>query len=134
MAEYTGKDMHISWVYSGGTVVLSSDYRTFGEAPTIGMVDASAGSDTYRTYLTTLKDGTFEYAGVHQTAGTVLKAALAAGTYGTLIVGPEGTAVGKPKMTVPAIAMGPQMSYPYDGIVEISVTFQQNGAENNALY
>jgi hypothetical protein len=134
MAEYTGKDLYLAWIHSGGTLVLSTDYRSFGEAPSIGMVDASAGADTHRTYLTTLKDGTYDYAGVHQTAGTVLKAALTEGAYGTLIIGPEGTATGKPKDTVPAISMGAQMSYPYDNIVEISVSFQKNGANVPSLF
>ena len=127
MADYTGKDLDLSWVHSGGTVTLSTDYRSLGEATEIGLVDASAGADTYRTYLTTLKDGTFEYAGLHQTAGTVIKAALAPGTYGTLIIKPEGTATGKPSESVPCVISSRNMQYPYENVVEITATFQRNG-------
>ena len=117
----------MQWVHAGGTVNLSSDYRSLGESAEIGLVDASAGADVHRTYLTTLKDGTFEYAGLHQTGGTALKAALAPGTYGTLVIKPEGTASGKPAESVPCVVASRNMQYPYDNVVEITATFQRNG-------
>jgi hypothetical protein len=134
MAEYTGTNLYLAWVHSGGTAVLSTDYRSLADAPAVDLVDISAGNDTYRTYLTALKDGQYTYSGLHQTSGTVLKAALQRGTSGTLILGPEGTVAGKPKETIPAISLGAQMNYTYNDVTEISVTFQQNGAETPGTY
>jgi len=134
MADYTGKNLYAAWVYSGGTVVLSTDFRTVSTAPTVGLADVTAGGDTDRTYIATIKDDVVSYAGLHQAAGTVLKTSLEAGTGGTLILGPEGTATGKPKESYPAIAMGAKMNYPYDNVVEISCDFQKNGARADALF
>jgi len=128
MPEYTGKDMAISWIHAGGTIALAGDYRTISSSPSIGLVDASAGSDADRTYLTTLKDGTYSLSMLAQTAGTVLRDALLEGTSGTLLIKPEGTASGKPSETVPCISMGPQFNFPYDNVVEITCQFQKNGA------
>ena len=128
MSDYTGKDLYITWVHSGGTVVLSTDFRSVTTNPTVGLVNVTAGGDTDATYLATVKDATIEYSGLHQSGGTVLKAALAEGTNGTLNISPEGTASGKPKEAYPAISMGAKMSYPYSDAVEISCTFQKNGA------
>jgi len=128
MAEYTGQNLVASFVHPSGTLTLNTDYRSLSTSPSIGMVDASAGSDANRTYLTTLKDGKYSYRGVAQTAGTVLQAALLPGVIGTLIIGAEGTATGAQKETCPVISMGAAYNYPYDNIVEISCDFQANGA------
>ena len=134
MAEFTGKNLALSFIYSGGTIDLAPDFRTFSKAPSIGMVDASAGSDADRTYLTTLKDGTYSWGAVVQEIGTAIRTALVEGTGGTLEIGEEGTAIGNPKETVPVISMGAQYNIPYDNVVEISCQFQKNGARTEAVY
>jgi len=128
MADYTGTNANIQWVHAGGTAVLSTDYRSVSVNPSIGLADTTAGADTDKTYIATIKDTTIEYAGLMQAGGTVIKAALAAGVGGTLILSSEGTASGKPKESYPAIAMGAKMLYPYDNVVEITCSFQKNGA------
>lgn len=130
MTEYTGKDLYLKF----GATVLSGDYRTLSSAPDIGLVDASAGNDADRTYLTTLKDGRYSYRGLAQAGGSVLEAALLEGTYGTLEIGREGTATGKPKETAYCVSLGAQFNYPYDNVVEISVEFQRSGARAIAAY
>lgn len=134
MAEFTGKNLAASFIYSGGTIDLAADFRSFSKAPSIGMVDASAGSDADRTYLTTLKDGTYSWGGVVQAVGTAIRDALVEGTSGTLEIGEEGTAAGNPKESVPVIAMGAQYNIPYDNVVEISCQFQKNGARTSSVY
>ena len=134
MAEFTGKNLAASFIYSGGTIDLAADYRSLSKAPSVGLVDASAGSDADRTYLTTLKDGTYSWGGVAQEIGTALRAALVEGTHGTLEIGEEGTAIGNPKETVPVISMGAQYNIPYDNVVEISCQFQKNGARVEGVY
>jgi hypothetical protein len=40
-------------------------------------------------------------------------------------VQPEGTAVGKVKLTLPCISLGIKWNIPYNNIVEYSIDFQQ---------
>lgn len=130
MAEYTGKDLFLSF---GGTV-LSSDFRTFEPEETIKKVDATAGSDANATYLYTVKDGKATCQLVAQTGGSTLWTQLIPGTSGTLIWGEEGTATGKQKHSVLANVDRRAKSEPYDGIVVINVDFQFNGAVTDTAY
>lgn len=130
MAEYTGSASYIKF----GSTVLSSDFRTFEPSEDIGLVEAQAGSDTNKTYLTTLKDGSTSVSLVDQTGGSLLWAAVANGTSGTLEWGPEGTASTKPKHTVLAIVKSRKRSEPYDGIVTLDIAFQFNGAVTDGAY
>lgn len=134
MTAYVGKDLYASWIHTGGTVVLSGDFRQLNYNPSIDLVEETAGSDANKLYLSGVKDGQISYTAVMQSGGTVLTSALAEGTSGTLIWGPEGTVATKQKITVPAIAMGVNYSQPYSDVVEISVTFQQNGARVDGTY
>ncbi len=134
MPAYSGKSLTISWAYSGGTVALEGDYRSLDYSPSIDLYDQTAGSDTNKTYVTGTKDGQLSYSAMMQASGTALSTALAEGNSGTLIVGPEGTAVGKQKLTIPAISMGAKFNWPYDNLVEISTTFQQNGVRVDGTY
>lgn len=128
MPEYTGAALVANYIYTGGTVGLNADYRSIETTKSIGLVEATAGSDTNKSYLSTVKDGKYTWNAVAQTAGTVLETALVAGTYGTLIIQREGTATGKPKETCPVWCLGASFKYPYDNVVEISCEFQANGA------
>ena len=128
MPTITGKDLDIRWVHSGGTVVLSGDYTQFTDTPSVELLDESAGADEYRTYVARLKDSSYAFSARHQASGTAIKTALKEGTAGTLIWSPEGTVTGKVKYTVPAIAQGASMNIPYANLVELSCTFQGNGA------
>jgi hypothetical protein len=134
MAEFVGNALVLNWVTAAGTVLMGPDYRSFGNAPTIGMVEATAGSDADKTYLTTTKDGKYSFKGVAQTGGTVLETALVEGTGGTLIIGREGTVAGKPKETVPAIVQGGQFNMQYDNITEVACDWQKNGARVLSVY
>ncbi len=135
MAEYTGKNLDVKWYpSSGGTIDLSGDYRSLSYKPTIGKVSSTAGSDNFESYLMTTKDTVLDYTGVMQTAGTALEDALTEGTFGTLIVGPEGTASGKRKYIVPAYAMGGNFNYQYKETVEIACQFQGSGTRINGTF
>jgi len=127
MAKITGKNLVATWAYSGGTVDLNTDFRTLSINPNIDLAETTAGADTDKTYIATIKDATIEWSGLYQSKGTALMNALEAGTGGTLIIYPEGTASGYPKETYPAIAMGAKINVPYADVVEISCTFQKNG-------
>lgn len=111
-----------------GATVLSADMRNFQPDEDVGVVDQSAGNDTGRTYLTTLKDGKSSLEILLQPGGTAAWAAVAPGTSGTLEWGEEGTALGKPKHTVTAIVKGRKRAMPYDGVVTATVDFQFSSA------
>ena len=134
MPAFRGKDLFLSFAGSAGTVTISGDFTQVTYTPSIALLDQSAGADTDRTYVTSLKDRTIAWAAKHQASGTVLVNALVEGTSGTLTWGEEGTASGKPKHTCPVISMGCPMNIPYDNLVEISGTFQGNGAIADATY
>lgn len=134
MANFSGSMLYAQWVYSGGTVELQGNFRNFGYTPAIDLIETSAGSDPNKTYLPSLKDGNVTWASVMQSSETSLQTALAEGTEGTLTVGVEGTASGKPKMILPAIAMGANYAQPYNDIVELSCSWQQNGARTDSTW
>lgn len=134
MASYHGKDLSISWVYSGGTVALNTDYRSVDYTPSVELYDQTAGADTNKTYISGTKDGVANFMGLDQAGGTALITALSEGNGGTLIVAPEGTAVGKQKITLPAISQGVKRTWPYNNLCEISCAFQQNGARVDGTY
>lgn len=135
MTDFLGNNASIQWfcgtalagTATGGTITLNSDYRQATDTPSVDLVDVSAGADTSKTYLTALKDGKYDLTMLSQTGGTVLLSCLAEGVHGTLTVGEEGTASGKPKTIIPAISMGAKRNVQYANAVEIQVSFQQNG-------
>ena len=123
-----GKDAVISWVWTGGTVNLATDYRSVSVKENVDTAETTAGADTHKTFLPTIKSATIDYSGLFPTGGTVLYAALAAGMSGTLTVAPEGTASGKVSKAYPAICMGATYDTPYADVVTVNCTFQSNGA------
>jgi hypothetical protein len=122
MTEFTGQNLYVIF----DTTVLSGDYRTFDENDEAGMVDASAGSDSRRTYLDTLKDGGATVELLAQEGGTALWAAIEPGTEGTLEWGPEGTVAGKPKHTITAKVKSRKRNVVYEEVTKISVEFVFN--------
>lgn len=135
MAAFSGSALYLAWVYSGGTITLHGDFRQFDWTPTLSLIDSTAGSDTFREYIGGIGEGGDISASlVMQASGTALISALARAAVGTILYGPEGTATGKPKSTIPAISKGPAYSQPYDDVVEFKVSWQQSAAETNATW
>ena len=134
MTAYAGSALYVSWVYSGGTVILNGDFKKFDYTPAVDLYDQTAGADVNKTRIVGVKDGQANFSGIMQANGTALTNALMEGTEGTLIVGPEGTASTKQKMTIPAIAMGAKYDIPYNNVVEISCNFVQNGARTDGVF
>ena len=124
----TGKDAYINWASSAGTINLSGDYRSVSIRESTDTAETTAGADTHKTYLPTIKSATISYSGLFPSGGTALYAALAAGVQGTLTVAPEGTASGKVSKAYPAISMGATFDTPYADVVTVTCTFQSNGA------
>lgn len=132
MAATTGKNMYLMFV----ATVLDTDYRSFSKTEEMGTVDASAGSDVARTYLTTLEDGTASATIVRQsgTLGTVLDAAIAVGTTGTLTWAEEGTAAGKPKHTAWAIVTSIEEGAEYADVIVEDVEWQFSSDVTHSTY
>lgn len=135
MTAFSGSALYLAWVYSGGTVTLQGDFRQFEWTPSLSLIDSTAGADTFREYIPGIgESGNIALSMVMQQNGTALIQALAKGNQGTLIYGPEGTASGKPKSTIPAISKGPAYTQPYDDVVEFKVEFQQSAAHTDASF
>lgn len=136
MAEFLPTSAVITWAYSGGTVTLSGDWRTFNFNPSQDKFDSTAGTHTSKTYVRGLKDFTADYSGLaHGTsAGTAVLAALAMGTDGTLTFQPQGTVSGGQNLTLPCFTVGdPVTKFQYAGLVEVSISWQGNGTYTNSV-
>lgn len=130
MARYSGKDLVIIWTPDGGSAVnLEGDFRTLTVSQEVDTIDASAGNDTFRTYLAGLKDGTVSLEVLDNDANAAsFRSALAPGTTGTLEWRPQGTGTGKVTFSAPALVSSFETEYPYSEMVNISVEFQLTGA------
>jgi len=124
MAGFTGADLFLDF---GGTV-LNTDFRAFGQTETGDVVDASAGADTSRTYLTTLKDGTATATIVIQAADTNTWDALVPLTSGTLMWAEEGSGAGTQVHTVWAIVTERRKSMDYADLIVADLSWQFSSA------
>jgi len=128
MTAFAGSALYAQWVWSGGTTVLSGDYRTLNVNQSMEFIDSTAGADTYREKIASFSDIQATWTSVMQTGATALFTATAAGVTGTLTVGPSGTATGQPKIIMPSVSQGPSINASYSDIVEFSATFQGSSA------
>lgn len=129
MAEYLGKDMYAQWIWSGGTITLHDDFRTFAWTPSAALHDGTSGPDAAQHQVVGIQNASASIGLVDQTgaSGTIYRAALAFGNIGTLIVGAQGTTVGSPRITLPAMSQGAKVNAPYNDLVEITCDFIQEG-------
>ena len=132
MSEIVGSVGYIAWIQAAATTLFAADFRSFSWAPTMDFVDASAGSDTYEVMLPSIGRGNeFTVNLLYQTGATGLAvaSALVRGNLGTVEYGPEGSAVGKTKYSIPAYSTGSQWNQPYNDVVEVTGNFRQCAAE-----
>jgi hypothetical protein len=136
MAAYAGKDLSIVWTAaSGGTITMQADFKTLNYTPSVDLYETTAGADAAKTYLAGLKSGQVAFNGVDQSGSMVTwSTALLEGQEGTLVIGPEGTVAGKRKLTIPAICMGANMTWPYNNICELAVNWTQNGVRTDGVF
>lgn len=125
MAHYVGRNLYVTY---GGTVI-SGDQRTLSWDYSTDNADTTAGADTDKSYIATIKDVTISMTILDNgTDGSAVRRALAVGGTGALVWGPEGTATGKPKYSCNVICNSLSTEYPYDGEVEFEVEFQRSGS------
>lgn len=133
MTRYTGHDLAVSWIYSGGTVWLEDDYRSLSVGEDVNDANSTAGNDTYAGHLPTYADASANLEMLGTTgSGTVHWAKVAPRTEGTLTWYPEGTAATKPYHSAAAYIKSRNREYPYDNVVTVSINFQFNGAITDA--
>lgn len=129
MARFTGKDLYATWIYSGGTVVLTGDQTQVSINPTVNLIDAGAGDDPYPIRLDGLKDYSISWsARIDQTNYVSVEDAIVEGNHGTMMIYPWGTAdAGARKYTCPLVSSGPAVQWPYNNVVEMNCDFQADG-------
>lgn len=126
----TGKNLVVLFQTGGQEYVISGDQTTLEVTFDTNEVDMTAGNDTH-TYMkaTTRRHSatmTCRYIG---TEGTATWGQIPIGTEGTLIFGPDGTEVGKPKGGFPCYVKSKSMPIPYADNVMRTVTFSPQGGE-----
>ena len=120
----TGKNLYVSF----GGQDISADYRSLDTSEEQKLVDLTAGDDAAAVYGLSFKDGKASYKGLYDSATfSTIWAALAPGSEGDLVWGPEGNTTGKKIWTVNAIVQSRSKSIPFDGAIELSVEFQFSG-------
>ncbi len=129
MARYTGKEVYIRWVYSGGTVELNTDFRSIEENQEMQAADQTAGPDDYTSELPMRVTNTVsvELLDNDSAAGQNIWAALKPGTQGTLTWGPLGTATGQPRRDFPCFVRTRTRTLPFDDVVSIRAEFAPLG-------
>src|SRR5512146_2573050 len=131
MASFTGSVLTVSWIYSSGTIDMNTDYRSFAYTPSVEYYDETAGADLNHQRIPGYKDGQAKFGGLLQSGSLPTWAtALIEGALGTLVWCPEGTAAGKYHGTAAFRSGGLQQQYVYNGLVEVTIDFQQNGARS----
>lgn len=126
--------MVLQWIYSGGTISLAAEARSVAWSPAIETIDTTAGSDANRTFINSFKTATASASWVDQTNAAGTASALEAGVRGTLIIGPEGTASGKRKITFPSMSGGAKYTWPFDGIAEVTCEWIATGQYTDGTY
>jgi len=133
MPELVGSNAYIQWQCAAGTLVISTDFRAWKHADQMDSVDKSAGADTRRTYIKTLKDGSISASFLHD-GGTANWSLLAAGAEGTVTWGEAGTASGKPKHVQPAFIGKSELDTPYDNLQIWNVDFKPTADRTDSSY
>jgi hypothetical protein len=134
MTAYIGSALSAVWTYASGTVTLNTDFTKFTYTPTIDLIDTSAGADTSKQFIAGFKDAKCNITVYHQSADLAIGTAVVEGTQGTLVVGPEGTAVGKMKWTIPALCMGAARNVSFNSAAEWSIDFQQVSGRTDGTF
>ena len=135
--EFVGSALYAQWISTtpAGTVLLATEFRNFNYRPSLSFIDATAGADAATRRLAHMKDGQVTVSHLMQSdLGTVQMNALAEGAIGTLTWGEAGTTTGKPKSVMACICMGTSRSTPYNDVVSLDTTFQQNSVRTDSVW
>lgn len=117
---------------SEGTVKVGSnaiaEIRSFSIEETADTLEDTTMGDTARTYKSSLTSFSGSVDVLWDETDSSGQGALTIGASVTLNLYPEGDATGDTYLTGSAIVTGRSISSSYDGLVEMSITVQGNGA------
>jgi predicted secreted protein len=117
---------------SEGTVKVGAnaiaEIRSFSIEETADTLEDTTMGDTARTRKSSLKSFSGSVDVLWDETDTTGQGALVAGAEVTLNLYPEGAASGDTYMTGSAIVTGRSITSSYDGLVEMSITVEGNGA------
>lgn len=123
MATHTGSE---------GTVKVGTDaiaeIRSFSIEESADTLDDTSMGDTARTYKSSLTTYTGSIDVLWDETDTAGQGALTIGSEVTLNLYPEGDVTGDVYLTGSAIVTGRSVNSSYDGLVEMSISVQGNGA------
>jgi len=123
MATHTGSE---------GTVKVGTDaiaeIRSFSIEESADTLDDTSMGDTARTYKPSLTTYTGSIDVLWDETDTAGQGALTIGAEVTLSLYPEGDVTGDVYLTGAAIVTGRSVNSSYDGLVEMSISVQGNGA------
>lgn len=129
MAHASGSALYMRFIHSGGTVVASGNQRAVSWDDSLDLAETTAGADSDKSYIPTLRDGTGSIDLVDDgTAGSALYQAFYVGNAGTLEWGTHGTATGSPKYSCPIIINSGSRSAEYATEMMRTYGWQKNGA------
>ena len=131
---FFGKDLYITWVYSGGTVVMSTYQKSLTYTPSVQMEKSTSGNATSESYVAGIRDGAASVVCQMQKTDTTSPAAFLEGMAGTLTWGSEGTTASKPKVAIPALCKGIATALAFGSLTELKVDFQQNGDRTDSTW
>lgn len=135
MAKYTGGDLEVRWIYSGGTVSATTMRRSFETSEAVDDADATSGTQIYRDHLPTFADmtSTLEFLDQDNAAGSTLFEAFVPRTQGTVEWSPNGTETGNEKNISAAYVQDRSRAMPYDDVIAVTISFQhQEGPTRTA--
>jgi hypothetical protein len=118
-----------SIVFDGNT--LHTDYQSAAFDRSLDTVENSAGNQTSKTYIPTLKDGTGQV--TLAWAGTNAPS-VALGDEGSFVYGPNGSTSGQPRRTVNAILNSVSIPVEFAGLTTQILGFQFNGDVTEDTY
>lgn len=133
MAKYRGNGLIVQWINPLGTTQWTLPQTSLELARDCDLIDVSSGNDLDHEYITGMKKGTatlkfFDDTATGATGGTAILASVVEGTYGTLLWGPQGTAVNLPKGGITAYVKSLKHMMPFDKAIEGEVGFEKSGA------
>jgi len=129
-----GKDLYVEF----GGQDISGDFTSVSVSVEDDQIDVTAGADTYHYHLSLGRtNGSMDYEAFYDSAatGSAVWNAIVPGAAGTLIVGPLGTASGKPKWTYNrALVTNRDSEHPFDEAITVSASFAISAAMTETTY
>lgn len=123
----TANSAVITWTPDGGSAVqLEGDFTTFSFDDTIDTEDATAGNETDRCFVPTIRsvEGSITIYDAKQT----YKGDIQPGQKGVLNMKPDGTGSGLEEVECTAYMTGYSEEFPFDGLLEIELSWTRSGA------